>query len=56
MADSSQFTPERRINGRIKSFEFALTVVVDEAERQVIIERIAQLKRQLSLVKGDKRH
>lgn len=53
MADNSQFTPERRINGRIKSFELALTVVTDEAERQVILERIAQLKRQLSLVKGD---
>lgn len=56
MADSSKIPIEKRIIGRIRQFQSALTVVESESDRVVILERIAQLKRLLSLVKGDKRH
>lgn len=52
MADNSKIPLKNRIEGRIKSFEFALTVADDYA-KSLILDRIAQLKRQLSLVKGD---
>ena len=53
MADNSKIPLDKRMIGRIKSFEFALTVVTNEADRQVILERIAQLKCKLSSLKGD---
>jgi len=53
MADNSKIPLDKRIIGRIKSLEYALTVVESESDRLVILERIAQLKRQLSSLKGD---
>lgn len=53
MADNSKIPLDKRIIGRIRQFQSALTVVESESDRVVILERIDQLKRQLSLVKGD---
>jgi hypothetical protein len=53
MADNSKIPLDKRIIGRIRQFQSALTVVESESDRLVILERIAQLKRQLSSLKDD---
>lgn len=52
MADNSKIPLKKRLEGRIRQFEGVLPLA-DDYTKSLILDRIAQLKRQLSSLKGD---